>query len=245
MMWGMIPPWHKGEANKHGMSSNNCRLEGIKETKLYKRSLNNRRVCVVLAQGFYEWKSVGADKKSVKQPYFIYMPQDQEEFKLKISDDSIWNNSEWNETEGWKGPNILMMAGLYDVWTSPEDEPVYSYTVITMESNETLSWLHDRMPAILETPEEVEAWLNVTTETNITDLIGLLKPATKLEWYKVSTKVNNARCHDMDCSQPEEIKENKSKTLMSNWLKKGQPATTSEGSEVVEKKPKLEEQDKK
>lgn len=36
-----------------------------------------------------------------------------------------------------------------------QGKPIYSYSIITMESNSTLSWLHHRMPAILTSDEEV------------------------------------------------------------------------------------------
>ena len=96
MMWGMIPPWHtvcpryfaiarflfvksgllnlQGIPTKHGLSTNNSRLEGITEKKLFREPLSRGNRCVVLCDGFYEWKSQG---KGVKQPYFIYSPQNE------------------------------------------------------------------------------------------------------------------------------------------------------------------------
>ena len=44
--------------------------------------------------------------------------------------------------------------------TAPSDEPLYSYTIVTVPADKTLTWLHDRMPAILRTPEEAAAWLD-------------------------------------------------------------------------------------
>jgi len=73
---------------------------------------------VVLAQGFYEWKTVGAQSKTTKQPYFIFMQQKDE--TLKIYDKETWAKSESDDAKGWQGPRILMMAGLYDTWKSPE-----------------------------------------------------------------------------------------------------------------------------
>ena len=35
-----------------------------------------------------------------------------------------------------------------------QGEKIYNYSVITMDSSETISWLHHRMPAILETEED-------------------------------------------------------------------------------------------
>jgi hypothetical protein len=71
---------------------------------------------VIVAEGFYEWKTVGAEPKKGKQPYFIYAAQTRED--VKISDSTEWENAEWSETEGWKGPKLLHIAGLYDVWKS-------------------------------------------------------------------------------------------------------------------------------
>ena len=111
---------YQGEAKSHGLSTNNCRLEGLLESKLYKRVWNARKFCVVLAQGFYEWKTVGTGEKGKKQPYLIYMPQESsEDKKTNIADNALWENSEWTEETGWNGPKILKMAGLYDVWKSP------------------------------------------------------------------------------------------------------------------------------
>jgi hypothetical protein len=107
----------QGEAKSHGLSTNNCRLEGLLDSKLYKPVLNKRKLCVIVCQGFYEWKTVGADSKTKKkQPYLIFSGQDGD--NVKVSDESSWNNADWSEEEGWKGPKILKMAGLYDVWTS-------------------------------------------------------------------------------------------------------------------------------
>lgn len=50
------------------------------------------------------------------------------------------------------------MAGLYHIWQN-EETIIYSYSVITMESNETFDWLHHRMPAILDRDEQIEVCL--------------------------------------------------------------------------------------
>lgn len=61
----------KGSPKKHGLSTNNCRIEGISEKKLYHTPLTKGNRCVVLCDGFYEWKTNGKNK----QPYFIHSPQ--------------------------------------------------------------------------------------------------------------------------------------------------------------------------
>jgi putative SOS response-associated peptidase YedK len=66
---------------------------------------------------------------------------------------------------------LLRMAGLYNIWEAKQQEEsaeqlkdeessIPSYTVITTNASKQLSWLHDRMPVILETDEDVDRWLN-------------------------------------------------------------------------------------
>ena len=77
MLWGLVPAWHDGHPQKHGLSTSNCRSEGMFEKKMFSQCLNEHRRCVILVDGFYEWKTEevksGAGKKSTsKQPYFIF-----------------------------------------------------------------------------------------------------------------------------------------------------------------------------
>ncbi|XP_039286894.1 abasic site processing protein HMCES-like [Nilaparvata lugens] len=51
-----------------------------------------------------------------KQPYFIYAPQDE---NVRVEDAKCWEAAEFDRSRGWKGPKVLKMAGLFDVWTSP------------------------------------------------------------------------------------------------------------------------------
>jgi putative SOS response-associated peptidase YedK len=41
------------------------------------------------------------------------------------------------------------MAGLFDVWhQGPDQDPMYTFTILTTDSAKPLEWLHDRMPVI-------------------------------------------------------------------------------------------------
>ncbi|XP_053380265.1 abasic site processing protein HMCES-like [Mercenaria mercenaria] len=71
MRWGLIPSWHKGSAGDKSYETNNCRAESMLEKMTYKVPLQKGRRCVILAEGFYEWKR----GKDSKQPYYIYFPQ--------------------------------------------------------------------------------------------------------------------------------------------------------------------------
>ena len=54
-----------------------------------------------------------------------------------------------------------MLAGLWDVVTDPQTSaPLYTFCIITTSSTPALSFLHDRMPVILSSEEDIELWLS-------------------------------------------------------------------------------------
>uniref|UniRef100_A0A665UW31 Abasic site processing protein HMCES n=1 Tax=Echeneis naucrates TaxID=173247 RepID=A0A665UW31_ECHNA len=147
MRWGLVPAWFKeSDPSKMHYSTSNCRSENILEKKSYKYALTKGQRCVVVADGFYEWKR----QEKNKQPFFIYFPQTKE------------NSGTKGETSGeWTGWRLLTIAGVFDCWTPPGGgEPLYTYTVITINASPNLENIHDRMPAILDGEEEVRKWLD-------------------------------------------------------------------------------------
>ncbi len=67
------------------------------------------------------------------------------------------------------------LAGLWALWRGPSGERVGSYTVITVAPNQLVAPIHDRMPALLASPEAVERWLALDASPD--ELSGLLRPA--------------------------------------------------------------------
>jgi putative SOS response-associated peptidase YedK len=65
--WGLIPFWAKDR--KIGFKMINARAESLME-KTFKNALEKRR-CLVVADGFYEWKTEG----KTKQPYRIVVKE--------------------------------------------------------------------------------------------------------------------------------------------------------------------------
>lgn len=146
MLWGFVPPWHKGEdPTKHGLTTNNARIEGIRESKLYSGSVNKGRRCVVLCDGkctkstlffraavmiksvsgFYEWKSDNVSK----QPYLVYASQDGDK-KIKAMSECAVDKC-YSEEAGWTGPKPLFMAGIYSLWHGEQGQEIFSYSLIT------------------------------------------------------------------------------------------------------------------
>lgn len=220
MYWGLVPFWHRGDIKDVGLSTNNARSETLMSKRTFSVPLKKGRRCVVLADGYYEWQKAGSGSK---QPYFIYFPQPN---GLKIEDNS-WKNLKkiWTKKSGWAGPRLLTMAGVFDIWTDPSDSnEVYSYSVVTLDSSSAVSWIHERMPAILDGDEAIDNWLNfgeVTTE----EALELLVSVKNLQCHPVSTIVGNSRNNSPECMQPIDLKKpnkkSKSSALMMNWLQKG------------------------
>ena len=65
-VWGLIPSWAKDPAIGNRMI--NARGETVEEKPSFRAAFKRRR-CLVLADGFYEWKR----ERTTKQPYYFRM----------------------------------------------------------------------------------------------------------------------------------------------------------------------------
>lgn len=135
--WGLIPRWVKSveQASELQNQTLNARGETILEKPSFRGSaLNNK--CLVLVNGFFEWQ---ARSKSAKQPYFIYL-KNQEPFAL---------------------------GGLYDDWVDTSTGEIRrTFTIVTTAANELMSEIHNeklRMPLVIPEGKEAE-WLNTKNE---------------------------------------------------------------------------------
>jgi putative SOS response-associated peptidase YedK len=90
--WGLIPFWVKdlNSAKEIRMKTFNAKSESLAEKPSFRNSLNRKR-CLVLATGFYEWHTDG----NKKTPYFIGL-KDQIAFALAGLYDQ-WTNRETGE----------------------------------------------------------------------------------------------------------------------------------------------------
>jgi putative SOS response-associated peptidase YedK len=85
---------------------------------------------------------------------------------------------------------FFAFAGLYDVWTNPHGKELYTFTIITKDSDGFVAQLHNRMPVILERDLE-DAWLNkeITSAEEVMDILACSAGVT-LDAYPVSRMVN-------------------------------------------------------
>jgi putative SOS response-associated peptidase YedK len=133
-LWGLIPRWHKGNYREHEFNTSNFRIENnVNESRMYKPAFTRGKRCAMICEGYYEWMRNPASLPVDKRPIHFIRPS---------------TNS------------LLHIAGIFDVWYDDDERPLFSFTVLSIDSSEKLNWLHPRMPVILETDEQVQDWLN-------------------------------------------------------------------------------------
>jgi len=130
--WGLIPFWSMDKnSRKHTL---NARIETLKELPSFRDAAKNR--CLILVDGFYEWKWLDPKGKE-KQQYLISMPNDEP----------------------------YAIGGIYSEWTDKETgEIMLTYAMVTTEANELMAEIHNtkkRMPLIL-TPDNEKLWLDAS-----------------------------------------------------------------------------------
>ncbi|WP_119678126.1 SOS response-associated peptidase [Indioceanicola profundi] len=173
MRWGLVPFWAKDAGI--GSKMINARADTLAEKPAFREAFRRRRV-LIPADGFYEWQAVGGKK----QPYYIRP----------------------------RNGGMLAFAGLWESWRGPKGEPplpepLLTATIVTTDTNRALSFLHDRMPVILDAGNW-DAWLDPATPPQ--RLQDLLRPAADdlLETVPVSTAVNSVRNEGEELIRPME-----------------------------------------
>ena len=65
MRWGLVPDWWK-KSLKEVPATFNARSETVAEKPMFRAAFKKRR-CLIVADGYYEWKKGGKQK----QPFFV------------------------------------------------------------------------------------------------------------------------------------------------------------------------------
>jgi putative SOS response-associated peptidase YedK len=234
MKWGLVPVWAKS-STPHPCPVN-ARAETIHEKNTFKRLVDSRR-CVVLAEGYFEWKRSGTGQG----PYF-FTPRPKSSEKTSDDKDNVVIKSEFQvkaENGEVSSPAhessqhtpfptehpMLRMAGLYDVWEDPQSrEKLYSYTVLTVFASKFTETIHDRMPALLHSEEDVDLWLNPAN--SYSKVKHLLNPSEELQVWPVSFIVGNVRNDSPDCIKPVDDKKAEKK-LITSFFKPAAKSTPS------------------
>jgi putative SOS response-associated peptidase YedK len=119
-----------------------------------------------------------------------------------------------------KDGKLLCLAGLWDRNTAGGNE-LYSFTIITTAAHESVKWLHDRMPVIINPDDKlVDKWLDPTIiwKDKSAEFVSLIKPfhSSGLEVYEVSSEVNRIGNDNPDMNKP--VKNSARRPLASDFF---------------------------
>jgi len=167
--WGLIPAWATDPSIGNRMI--NARAESLREKPAFRAAYKRRR-CLVLADGFYEWRKEPGRK--TKTPIYVRL----------------------------SSGKPFAFAGLWEAWHAPDESTLLSCTIITTTPNSLLEQIHNRMPVILDPqaydlwldpaeqdPKVLDEWLKPY-------------PAAQMTAYAVSTVVNNPAMDGPECIVP-------------------------------------------
>ena len=170
LRWGLVPFWAKDP--KVGFKMINARAETLAERPAYREAFERRR-CLVIADGFYEWEKLEDGRK---QPWRVTRPGG-EPFAFA----GLWAS--------WRG--------------APDpNERLRSCTIVTTQASTSISAIHDRMPVMLPGPDAEAAWLAPDASSDELRALLVPADDATLEQTPVSPAVNDARYDGPDCIVP-------------------------------------------
>lgn len=161
LRWGLVPDFLEEPRTKRLMI--NARAEGVASNPAFKGLVaESRHRCLVVADGWYEWLKA-EDPKSPRVPMHMTLP----------------------------GAEPFAFAGLWTTWSRDGHEPVRSCTIVTVAASPQAATVHDRMPAVLASPEERALWLEPAASSP--DAAALLRPFDgRLRIHPANPRVNKA-----------------------------------------------------
>jgi putative SOS response-associated peptidase YedK len=130
--WGLIPFWAKDKSIGNKMI--NAKAETIAEKPSFKNSLKLKR-CLVLSDGFYEWKKISQKEKI---PYRIIL-KDEPLFAMA----GIWDS--WKDAEG----NSINSFAIITTTPNKLMENIHSRMPAILEKEDEKLWLTEDDPAFL------------------------------------------------------------------------------------------------
>lgn len=124
VFWGYLPQWIKDPSSKKII---NARAESVSTKPFFKDSFSKRR-CLVIADGFYEWKPT----KSGKQPY-----------RIILKDEGLFAFAGiWDMHKNGKGKDI---PGFTIITTGPnkESSKIHDRMPVILQPKDEKIWLKE------------------------------------------------------------------------------------------------------
>jgi putative SOS response-associated peptidase YedK len=165
--WGLIPWWAKDPSI--GNKQFNARAETLVKRSAFRSALAERR-CLVVADGFYEWKARKSAESGPKTPLYF------------------------TRSDG----EPLTFAGLWETWRDPTQpretrQRIHSCTIVTTDAGPDVEAVHNRMPVVVE-PADIDIWLGAgPLDPKTLERVLEPSPAGTLSGIVVSTRVNSVR----------------------------------------------------
>ena len=160
LRWGLIPQHADPETFDRLLI--NARAETVAEASAFREPFRTGR-CLIVADGFYEWRQ----EETGKKPVWITRPS-REPFAFA----GLW--------EVWRGPDR-------------DQDPIASCTIITGEPNEKMAEVHDRMPVMLPPSAWDEWLNADENDLDLLGKFLVPAPSELITIHPVSTEVNNVR----------------------------------------------------
>ena len=149
LRWGLVPFFATSLKEYKGLTTYVARAESVAGSATWREPLRKRR-CLIPVGGYYEWAMRPSDvrvgtkgrraakpSRGGKQPYAITL----------------------------KDGGMMAVAGLWDAWREPKKSPqemdrwLQSFAMVTVEANELLAPICERMPVILH-ERDWDEWLS-------------------------------------------------------------------------------------
>lgn len=124
LRWGLVPFWAKDPAIGNRMI--NARAETVAEKPSYRAAFRHRR-CIVLADGFYEWRKEG----DAKTPYFISLASG-EPFGLA----GLWENWKDKDSDASLQTTTLITTAASEFMT-----PLHHRMPVILQPDSANDWL--------------------------------------------------------------------------------------------------------
>lgn len=123
MRWGLIPRWAKDAAI--GSKMINLRADTLEEKPSFRRLLDNKR-CLMVADGFFEWRQ----ENGVKYPMYFTL-KDDEPFAFA----AVWDT--------WQNPQGEQIRSCSLITTEPNDlvAPIHNRMPVILPKGAYQEWL--------------------------------------------------------------------------------------------------------
>jgi len=168
-IWGLIPSWAQDPSIGNRLI--NARGETLAEKPAFRGSYKYRR-CLILADGFYEWKA--SKETKAKVPHYVTMADGRP----------------------------FAIAGLWSEWRAADGSDVLSCTIVTTSANSLVRPIHDRMPVVLPPQaRSTWLDPSPRAPSELANLLKPFA-ADLMRTLPVSTRVNNPANDDPDCIAP-------------------------------------------